>query len=135
MEQRDYARVADLAWQGTIDEAGGREALIEVIREIVNMLEENGIKLESFETREPAEGIAEGTCTFAAVPTRAWLRNAKDRLVGESFALGMSTDSGNTWTFIDGASLSTPVEREAFVPKIPAALVFPALKKAVPVED
>ena len=135
MLEQDYARVADLTWQGTIDEAGGREALIEEIREIVKMLEDRGIKFESFETQEPANMISEGTYTFAAVPTRAWFRNSRGRFVGESFALGISTDGGKSWTFMDGASLSTPEERSAFVPKIPAALVLPLIKKAVPVED
>lgn len=135
MVRRDYARVADLTWRGTIEKAGGREALIEGMREIVKMLDDQGTKFVSCETLEPANLISEGDYSFAAVPTRGWFQTAKGRLVGESFAIGISTDGGKTWTFIDGASLSTPAEREAFVPKIPATLVIPPFKKAVPAAD
>jgi len=135
MMKHDYAKVADLTWRGAIDEAGGREAFIEIVRELLKMVEDKGIKFEATEAREPANVISDGTYTFAAVPTRTWFRTAKGRWVGESFALGISTDGGKTWTFIDGASLSTAEERNAFVPKIPAALVLPPFRKATPVAD
>jgi len=72
--------------------------------------------------------ITEGSNTFAAMPTRTWLRDPSDRFIGESFALVISSDGSRPWTFVEGTSLSIAEERNAFIPKIPAALVQPIRK-------
>jgi len=135
MMKRDYATLADLTWPATVKAAGGREAFIRSLHAMEKQMKEKGIKFEAFEAGEPKNMITVGSNTFSAMPTRTWLRDTSDRYVGESFALGVSSDGGKTWTFVDGAALSKEDERDAFVPKIPAALVFPRHKKAVLVED
>jgi hypothetical protein len=131
----DFATTVDLTWAGIVEEAGGREHMIDMLRESMKELEKRDIKIVSVRVGEPGELVTEGAYTFAALPTQNEMTVPAGRLIGESFVLAISADGGKTWGFVEGAGLAEPADRDRFTPKIPASLRIPPHKKPILVRE
>jgi hypothetical protein len=109
---------------------GGRAKLIENERRVAKEGDDAGLKMVSYEVSEPGEPVIEGGSAYVILPTTLQVRAPKFRVVTGAYMLGISTDGGKTWKFVD-ASLSTPEDRYRIFPDLPARLQFPKKKQPV----
>lgn len=131
----DYERMADLTWPGVVEEAGGREELIELLRGAAEDFKRKGVSVGAVRIDAPGVMVADGAHTFAVLPTATGATTPRGKLAGRSFLLAISTDGGRNWQFVEGAGLVTPAERAEFVPKLPQALSFPPHEPLRPVKE
>ena len=125
---RDYEKIVELTWAGSVQECGGRKMFIELMKEMMEKFDQKGQKLHSYRVGEPDIFVVDGGYTFAVLPTISEMRTPDSRIVTDSFALAISPDSGQSWSFVEGRLFKDKSERNAFVPKIPATLLFPEYK-------
>lgn len=121
----NYSRVVDFVWQGIVEEAGGRDNMIQLYEEAVRAIRGKGISDHRVYVEEPKVMVVEGKYTFTILPTRHELDSSKGKLGGKSFVLAISTDDGKSWGFVEGTGLATQNDRDDFSPKLPKSLQFP----------
>lgn len=126
-----WEKVADSSYFTVIEVIGGRQEAIELLRAVGKELDDAGVVFTKLEMSEPAGIFAEGPNLFAVLTTTVEMTSPKGTGRLESYTLGISTDRGKTWKFVDGAGLQTKEERAKYLPKMPADLVLPEIKKPV----
>jgi hypothetical protein len=128
--QRDHDTFADYTHPRLVELVGGRAKFIENERRVAKEGDAAGLKLVAYEVSEPGELVIEGGSAYVILPTTLRVRAPKFRGVTEAYMLGISTDGGKTWKFVD-ASLSTPEQRYRLFPDLPARIQFPKKKEPV----
>lgn len=123
----EYARVVDYTYPPLVEKMGGREKLIAFLQTEMKKLKDQRIEIRSFKTGALSEFYTEGNFTFILVPTTTELTIPDGRVVLESYLLGISSNAGKTWSFMDGAGLELKEQRE-LLPKLPAKLKLPERK-------
>jgi hypothetical protein len=121
----DYAKVVDSTYPKVVEIIGGQEKMVALIEKSMNQMKAQGFTLISFQAGEPKELLTEGDSTFAVVPTITKLTAPGGKLIARSYLLGVSSDSGKTWKFVDGAGLQQKEVRDKVLPKLPAKLLLP----------
>jgi hypothetical protein len=129
MKKSDYARLIDLTYPKAIELAGGRESAIRAVEEEMKRAKDQGFSFRSIEAGEPGEILEEGKNSFVVVPTSMEMTAPGGRLVLKSYLLGISSDGGNAWTFIEGVGLRTAEQREQVLPRLPEKLKLPEVGK------
>ncbi len=107
-----------------IETLGGPEAVIKLLDDGKKEMRAKGIDIESTKVEAPARLYTRGQQTFALVPMTIHLTVPGGRLIQESFMLGISSDRGVKWTFVDGAKLNDPRAKD-ILPPLPADLTLP----------
>jgi hypothetical protein len=128
---RDHETLADYTHPRIVEAAGGRNKLIERVRQMMKEMDESGFQMVANEVGDPGEPVVEGGTAYVILPTTLRLKGPKVRGVAESYLLGISTDGGKTWRFADGAGLSKPEERKRVFPDLPVDLHLPEKKLPV----
>jgi hypothetical protein len=123
-----YARFADLNHPKVIERIGGREKLISTLKAVNEKMR--------------AAGWAYGAMTVGDVTQFAWMekelvttipytveyvgpnRKKKD----ESYLIGVSSDRGKSWTFVEGARFTRENVKDLF-PKFPEGIKLPTSGK------
>ena len=132
----NYARLVDLTYPKLIELIGGRDRMIEMLRQGTEDLKARGSKILGAAVSEPKEIVMAGDRQFAIVPEVVRVQGPEGTLRSNSFLIAVSENRGKTWTFIDGAGLhNTPgKERETLaqiVPGFPSQLALPAWESPV----
>jgi hypothetical protein len=125
IKAEDYAKVIDLTYSKVVETMGGREKMIDALKDGMKELKEKGFKFRSLEVGEPGEILSEGSNTFVVVPTTTEMMAPGGKIVVKSYLLGISTDGGKAWTFVDGNGIGTVEKREQILPKLPEKLKLP----------
>ncbi len=71
----------------------------------MQQLKAQGIEIVGSEFGEPGEFYPEGNNLFVIVPTKNELTFPQGKIFSKSYLLGISSDSGKTWTFVEGAGM------------------------------
>jgi hypothetical protein len=129
--ERDHETLADFTHPRIVEVAGGRDKLIERVRQMAKEMDASGLQMVANEVGEPGEPVVEGGKAYVILPTTLRLKGPKVRGVSESYLLGVSTDGGKSWKFADGAGLSKPEARKQIFPDLPAGLRLPEKKLPV----
>lgn len=125
--QGDCDTIIEHTFDGIIQELGGRDEAIKVTQAALKQMKTQGVTLTSFELGSPGDLKREGDYTFVVVPTTIRLGNQSGEIVGEGFLLGISSDAGKTWKFVDGNGMTEDI-RARVLPKLPANLELPEIK-------
>jgi hypothetical protein len=129
----DFAKAVDLTYPKLVEERGGRDKLIASLEMSTKLLKNQGFVLQSAEADEPGEFLTEGENTFVIVPTTNAMRAPGGGTVGgKTYLLGISSDKGKTWRFMQGTELSNRGLRAKVLPKLPAKLKLPDLPTPKP---
>lgn len=126
IKKEEYAKVVDLTYPKLVELVGGRERMLAELEASMKQLKQKGYSFKSIEVGEPGEILTEGKNTFAVVPTTTEMAAPEGKIVLESYLLGISSDGGKTWTFVDGNGISAAEKRDLILPKLPAKLELPA---------
>jgi len=121
----DYATLIALTHPRTVQEMGGTEAAITVVRESMAELKADGVTLESVAIGPPQEPVASGAIVGVMVPQTKILKTSTGRLRLVGYLLAISEDGGGRWTFIDTSTLNDHSLREYF-PGLADVLKLPA---------
>ena len=120
IKKEEYAKVVDLTYPKVVELMGGREKMLAELEAGMKQLKEKGFSFKSVEVGEPGELMTEGKNTFAVVPTTTEMAAPGGKIVLESYLLGISSDGGKAWTFVDGSGIGTAEKRELILPKLPS---------------
>lgn len=118
----DYARVVDMTLPKVIESLGGRDNAITEIKALVERVKSYGItfKLEGVEM--PTDFAKAGNTLYAVVPYTLQMSGAGMQITQTGFVIGVSSDEGQTWTFIDGGDAEG---LRRFLPDLPKQLRLP----------
>jgi len=126
-QRNDYASVIDLSYDPIVEGMGGREQAIKKIEKSLAKSKQLGFEILSTKIGVPGEFHVEGANTFVVVPMTVEMTAPYAKSVTETFILGISSDGGKTWKFINGASIPKEGDPDDFLPKRPQKLVLPEI--------
>jgi hypothetical protein len=128
----DYDRLADLTHPKVLEMTGGREKMISVSKEFMDASKKQGIEIVSTTVGEPNESVPVGNELFATVPFSIVLKTPKGNLKQQSMVVGISSDNGANWKFVNG------INQEKFNEMFPEAagkIKIPEQGAPVPVKE
>jgi hypothetical protein len=125
MLKGDHARFVELTHPAAVKEAGGRDKLIERLKDAAKELKSKGIEVLAIKAGDPAESATAGGDRYVVVPYETELKVLGSKTTAKSFLLAISEDAGKTWTFVDGAGLRDPAKRKRLLPNLPDSLRLP----------
>jgi hypothetical protein len=131
----DYAKVIDYTYEGLVKELGGKTEAIEATETLMKQLTDKGITFKSFKVGDPGEFFARGGNTFVIVPTTAEMGIPNGKIIAKSYLLGISSDGGKTWKFVEGFSLDKKDFRDRILPKLPDKLKLPEKQQPEIIKD
>jgi hypothetical protein len=102
----NYGRVVDFTYPKVVEMVGGRDKMIETLHRGSEEMKAHGSAILGAEVTQPREIITVGDKQFAIVPMTVRVEVPKGTLQSKGFLIAISTDRGNTWTFIDGAGVT-----------------------------
>jgi hypothetical protein len=129
----DYGKFVDCIYPKVVEAAGGREKMIKLTEDEIKDMKKQGVELISCAFGDPGEFHVEGNNTFVVVPEVLKMKHPKGKFIVKSYLLGVSSDSGKTWKFVDGAGLDDKIA--GVLPKLPAKLKLPEKQKPEQIED
>lgn len=86
--------------------SGGRAAVLKELESGKAEMAKHGVRIEGSEIDAPHDFVAVDDHVFAIVPQRTTIKVPEGHLLQRGYLLGVSTDGGDTWRFLDGAGLS-----------------------------
>lgn len=107
MVRDDFEKTVDLTYPRLIGLLGGREAAIAGMQQESSEMLSDNMQLVSNTVGEPRDFVQVGNETYAIVPSTMTIRVPEGTLVGEAFMIGISTDGGQNWTFVDSGGGNT----------------------------
>jgi hypothetical protein len=120
----DFAALAGLTYPRIVTEMGGEQAMVSKLQADSQEMAKEGVKFLSVEARV-ALSVVEGDQTlFAVVPQTLTMQVPGGRLTQRGALLGISTDQGTTWTFID-VSRATRQQVLTVIPDLPEGVTWP----------
>lgn len=117
--------------------AFGRSFFIDAMREMRDGAEKEGITIEKVHIALPSdmamvEDAGERARIFAVVPQTVVMKTVRGRIQHRSFLIGVSSDAGRTWGFVEGAELNAGNVRE-LLPDFPPLLSLPTVGRPEPI--
>jgi hypothetical protein len=125
----DYAKVIDHTYDGIVKALGGRAEAIETMKATMKQLTDKGFTIKLYKVGDPGDLLTEGGNTFVIVPTIMEMATPKGKVVGKSYLLGIASDAGKTWKFVDGSGMDNKEFRDRVLPKLPPKLKLPEKQK------
>ena len=114
LARKDYAKVIDLTYPPLVALGGGREKLLATMTREMKSMEAEGVELLSSTSFAPAQFFHDATGIYAVVPVTSKMK-AKDGIFQtEGSLIGISNDSGASWTFVDATGQDQAELRKLF---------------------
>lgn len=110
MLRDDFERTVDLTYPRLIGLLGGREAAIASMKQESSEMLSDNMQLVSNTVGEPRDFVQVESESYAIVPSTIRIRVPEGMLVGEAFMIGISTDGGQNWTFVDSGGGNTDMK-------------------------
>jgi hypothetical protein len=128
--RRDFARMVDLTYPKVIAGAGGRDKMISSLARGIKEMEAEGVIVLSSTTGAPRQIVEISGSLYAVLPTTLKVR-AKDGIFQtESSMIGISSDRGTNWTFIDAGGKDR-TQLRSFLPEAVDKLNLPPEREPV----
>ena len=99
--KQDYSFVLDHTYPKVISMRGGKDSILANIRIAFSEMRASGISIKDVSIGEPGDEIKINKFTYSIIPEKITLNMKGDTFITFSSLLGVSTDDGNTWWFID----------------------------------
>lgn len=131
----DYAMVIDHTYDPVVKLLGGRDKAIETTKKIMDTMKAQGFVIKSYVVGEPGPFHSSGGNTFVVLPVKMEMNAPNGKILAKSYTLGISTDQGKTWKFVEGAGLKNEEMRRKVLPKLPAKLKLPEYEKPMLIKE
>jgi hypothetical protein len=99
--RRDFARMIDLTYAKVIEAAGGRDKMVAALAKGMKEMEAEGVAVLSSTAGAPTQIVHASGSIYAVLPTTLKVKAQNGVFQTESSMIGISSNSGATWTFID----------------------------------
>jgi hypothetical protein len=128
----DFAKVADLTHPEVVAKFGGKEKMAAVLKNDAAQMKAEGFELTAMTVGEIKQIAKIDTEIFAIVPLKITFKSPEGKEAGESSMVGISTDNGVNWKFINGINQE---KFKAAFPKAAEKLQIPEEKPPQPIEN
>lgn len=126
----DYEAFVSMAYPKAVLAMGGRNAVIKKLRQANQQRKDQGTSIQAVTIGDVTQIKESKTEMFAIVPQTITLAANGDMVRTEGYLLGISTDRGRTWRFIDGAEVAGLGKQiRTLVPDLPADMQLPEPKE------
>ena len=130
----DYKTLAKHTHPALIKLLGGEESYIEIVKETMDGLKEQGVEIVSVEIGDDIKVSEFENEMHCLVPKKAKVRSGEQTLLIENHLFGMSEDGGKHWVFIEADKLNSPAAKQ-ILPDFKTNLTIPVGKPPVVVEE
>jgi hypothetical protein len=110
MVTRNYAVVIDMTYPKIVEMMGGRETAIDILKSVEKM----GVAILGVRMGVPSDFQNGGADLYTVIPTEIEAKVPSGRMTGKFFMLGISSDQGKTWFFVEGAQLNEDNAKSIF---------------------
>jgi hypothetical protein len=127
----DFEKILDLTHPDIIRMGGGRDNTLQAMRRVAEIMKTRGFEFHSAKIGDATQ-VASGSDDkrFAVLPLSLEIKTPDGMLSTSSFLLGISSDKGKTWTFINGDKAVDPTIKR-LLPDLPRGLKLPEPKQPV----
>jgi hypothetical protein len=101
LASKNYAKVIDLTYPKVVEVGGGREKLLAAMTNEMKTMEAEGVELLSSTAASPSQFVSDASGIYAVVPVMSRIKATDGIFQTEGSLIGISTDAGQNWTFID----------------------------------
>jgi hypothetical protein len=136
--EENYEKFVDLIYPKIVEEAGGRKILIGFLKESVESRKRRQLRLLSYEMKMPQRVVRSKGDLFAIVPGTMRMSGPEGATTTPSFLVGISSDEGKTWKFIESNKPENAKAIRKMVPHLPTDLALPGEQlagKDLPVKE
>src|SRR5262249_25423816 len=127
--KEDFAKVADLTHPKVVKLMGGREKMISAMESGIKDMKSKGYAFRSVKVDAASDPVTAGSDMFVVVPFLLEMKAPKGRLLQKSFVIGVSSDQGKSWAFVNGDLDVQKVKQ--VLPNLPEQLKLPERQKPV----
>jgi hypothetical protein len=128
--RRDFAHFVDLTYPKVIESAGGRDKMIAALAKGIKEMETEGVSVISSTAEAPIQIVHVAQWIYAVVPTTLKVKAKDGVFKTESSMIGISSDRGVNWTFIDAGG-KDHTQLKNYLPAPADALKLPGDKEPV----
>jgi len=121
----DFETLLSHTYDSAVEVMGGFDKGVALARATMKQMKDGGVVFRKFEIGEPGDFHARDGRIFVLLPTRVEMTIPNGTAASDSYLLGISTDDGASWKFVDGAGLKAPKARKAILPPLPPDLKLP----------
>ena len=100
---KDYLKVLELTYPKVIEKAGGRDKMMTTMKEEIKGMEADGVALLATTPSPPANFVHEAGSIYAVIPIMVKMKTLDGTYQADGSLIGISSDAGANWTFIDAA--------------------------------
>src|SRR5262249_31172947 len=100
---RDMKTFAGFTHPRIVELAGGRDSMIGIVEKGLAQMKAQGLAFKTVVVSKPSQIVHAGTQTQAILPMNVVMSAPKGEIHTTSHLLGVSSDGGKSWTFIDAA--------------------------------
>ena len=129
----DFAKIADLTHPNAVKLLGGREKMIAVMESGIKDMKAKGFEFRSVKIYDPSDPVSAGTDLFVVVPFEMEMKIPGGKARAKSFVIGVSSDQGKSWTFVNGDLDIKKVKQ--VLPNLPKELKLPEKEKPIVEKD
>ena len=105
---KNYQKVLELTYPKVIETGGGREKMMATMQKEINAMESEGVAMLSTTPGSPTNFVHDAGSTYAVIPITLKMKAQDGVFQAEGTLIGISSDGGATWTFIDAAGKDDP---------------------------
>lgn len=122
----DYGKVIDFTHPKLVEMMGGREKAIALMENSTKEMKKEGFEFKSVKVGDPSDIVKQANELYLYVPFELTMKIPKRKITAPSYVIGVSTDQGKTWKYVDGMGGEN---MNKILPDLPASLKLPEKKK------
>jgi len=131
--KEDFAKVIELTHPKAIELVGGKEKAISALESVIKEMKTRGLAFRATKIDDPSDPLAVGTELFVVAPFVLESKAPFGKVVQKSFYIGVSSDRGKTWVFVNGDYSVDTIKK--VLPNLPEKLKLPEHEKPVIVKE
>lgn len=125
----NFGKVADLTYPKLVQLMGGRTKMISAMESGNRDMKSKGFAFVSAKVDSPSDPVMAGSELFIVVPYLLEMKVPGGKLRQKAFVIGVSSDKGKSWTFVNGDLGAEKVK--LVVPSLPDRLKLPEKQEPV----
>ena len=130
--QEDFAKWVDLIYPKIVEEAGGRQKMIEILRQRAEGAKERGTRKLFVNIGMPKIVASEGEKIYSLSSCAVSFEIKGKKAIRNGYILAISDDRGKTWTFFE---YDKPKSVRALIPDFPKSITLPEVEPPKYLED
>lgn len=99
----NFTEYSNFVYPKVIEMYGGKEKMIQLSKVSVKKMKDEGYAILDITFKDPSKFITEGDETQFTITQELLIQAPKGKMVSEYTLIGISTDKGENWKFIDTA--------------------------------